>query len=182
MAANDNMVFIPGTGYLYAAPTSTAKPADLAAPTTPWVDLGHTSRDNGLGIGREGGDSEVLGSWRNPNLRERRDPISYYVTINLLQFDNDNLALFFGGGDISAAGVFGVPLNPTAQERALYVRIVDGANELGLYVPKVSIAPEDDMEVDVESFLEMPVRCTILGVDGSNLMEFLNDELGTPAP
>lgn len=182
MAANDSAVFIPGTGFMYIAPVSTVAPADPTAPTTPWVDLGHTSRDNGLGIGREGGDSEVLGSWQNPNLRERRDPISYYVTINLLQFDNANLALFFGGGDITAAGVFGVPLNPAAQEHALFVRIVDGANDLGLYIPKVSIAPEDDMEVDVESFLEMPVRATILGVTGSNLMEFLNDDLGTPAP
>lgn len=178
MAATDAAVWIPGTGYLYTAPAGTDAPADLDTPATPWVDLGHTSRENGLGIGREGGDSEVLGSWRNPNLRERRDPISYYVTINLLQFDNANLALYFGGGDISGAGIFGVPLNPTAQERALYIRIVDGARELGIYAPKASIAPEDDMEVDVESFLELPVRCTLLGVDGSNLLEFLNEDLG----
>jgi hypothetical protein len=182
MAANDNAVFIPGTGYMYVAPVSEPRPVDQTAPAGNWVDLGHTSRDNGLGIGREGGDSEVLGSWQNPNLRERRDPISYYVTINLLQFDNANLALFFGGGDTTEAGVFGVPLNPTAQEHALFVRIVDGANDIGLYVPKVSIAPEDDMEVDVESFLEMPVRATILGVTGSNLMEFLNDNLGLESP
>jgi hypothetical protein len=102
------------------------------------------------------------------------------VTINLLQFDNQNLRLFFGGGDITGDEIFGVPLNPAAQDHALYVRIVDGANALGLYAPKVSVAPEDDMEVDVESFLEMPVRATILGVEGSNLMEFLGAGLGTP--
>lgn len=178
MAANDAAVFIPGTGYLYVAPTSTAKPASLTAPATPWIDLGHTSRENGITIDKDGGDSETKGSWRNPVLRERREPITYFVTINLLQFDNTNLALFFGGGSITAADVFGVPINPNAQERALYVRIVDGANELGLYVPKVSVSAEDSMEVDVEEFLELPVRATCLGVEGSNLMEFLHPSLG----
>lgn len=178
MAATDSAVWIPGTGYAYVAPASTATPASQTAPAAPWVDLGHTSRENGLGIGREGGDSEVLGTWRNPTLRERRDPISYFITINLLQFDNANLALYFGGGDASVADKFGVPLNPAAQERAMFIRIVDGANSLGLYVPKVSIAPEDDMEVDVESFMELPVRATVLGVEGSNLMEFLHPDLG----
>jgi len=181
VAVADAAVIIPGTGYLYTAPTSTVRPADLDTPGSPWVDMGHTSRENGLGIGREGGDSEVLGSWRNPNLRERRDPISYYITINLLQFDNENLSLYFGGGNVAAADIFGVPLNPVAQERALYVRIVDGNNEYGIYAPKVSIAPEDDMEVDVEAFMELPIRCTLLGVDGSNLLEFLNPALGLTA-
>lgn len=182
MAANDSAVFIPGTGYAYVAPVSTPRPTDPAAPTTPWVDLGHTSRENGLTIGRDGGDSETKGSWRNPNLRERRDPVTFYVNINLLQFDNQNLRLFFGGGDITGDGVFGVPVNPAAQEHAFFVRIVDGANSLGLYVPKVSVAAEDDMEVDVEEFMELPVRATCLGVEGSNLMEFLHPDLGTPVP
>ena len=65
-------------------------------------------------------------------------------------------------------------------ENALFVRIVDGSNEVALYVPKVSVAAEDDIEMDVEGFVSLPVRFTVLGVSGENLMTFLADHLGTP--
>lgn len=178
MPLSDSDVILPGTGFLYIAPAETPQPASLTAPASPWDNLGHTSREDGLTITRDGGDSEVLGSWQNPSLRERRDPSTYAITAFLHQFDNNVLELYFGPGDVSEAGKFGVTSVTATTEKALYVRIVDGANEAGLYIPKVSIASEDDVEVDVESFLAFPVRCTVLQVTGSNLMDFLGDGLG----
>jgi hypothetical protein len=180
MALDDDAVVIPGQGHVYFAPSGTAKPASLTAPASPWAEIGHTSIDDGLTITHDGGDSTVLGTWQNPNLRERRDPVVFALTIHLLQISNETLALYFGGGDDTDAGVFGVNLVPVPQERALFIRIVDGANEAPLYVPKVSVASDDDVEVDVENFLAFPVRATILGVSGSNLMEFYGADLGTP--
>ena len=180
MALNDAAVYIPGTGRVYVAPPETAQPTDLIAPAVPWDELGHTSRDDGLTITRDGGDSEVLGTWQNPALRERRDPTTFAITMFLQQVDNTSLGMYFGGGDETAAGAFGVNVVGETQEQALYVRIIDGANEVGLYVPKVSIAAEDDIEVDVEGFLSLPIRCTVLGVTGESLMTFLADHLGTP--
>ena len=180
MALNDNAVYIPGTGRMYLAPAETEKPASLTAPAAPWEELGHTSREDGLTITRDGGDSEFLGTWQNPQLRERRDPTTFAITMYLQQVDNTTLGLYFGGGDSSVAGEFGVTGAVGTTETALYVRIIDGANEVGLYVPKVSVASEDDVEIDVEGFLSLPVRCTVLGVTGENLMTWLADHLGAP--
>lgn len=178
MALQDNQVFIPGQGRLYVAPVGTAVPVDLTDPAAPWEDLGHSSIEDGLTIGREGGDSEVLGTWQNPALRERREPTTWFVTMFLHQVSNQTLSFFFGGGDASVAGKFGVPLLPQAQERALFIRIIDGSNEAPLYIPRVSLLADDDVEVDVEQFLAFPIRATILGITGSNLMEFYGSDLG----
>lgn len=178
MALNDNAVIIPGTGYMYLAPAETAKPASLTAPAAPWVNLGHTSRDDGLTITRDGGDSNILGTWQNVALRDRRDPTTFAITAFLHQVDNTVLELYFGTGDVSVANEFGVIGAGTTVSKALYVRIVDGDNEVGLYVPKVAVGADDDVEVDAENFLAFPVRATVLQVTGSNLMTFMNDVLG----
>lgn len=182
MALNDSAVYIPGTGRVYTAPSGTAKPANLVAPASPWAELGHTSREDGLTVTRDGGDSEVIGTWQNPSLRERRDPTSFAIVMFLQQIDNSSLQMYFGGGDIETEGEFGVATVGETTELAVYIRIIDGANEIGLHVPKVSIAADDDIELDVEGFMSMPVRMTVLGISGSNLMTFLADHLGTETP
>jgi hypothetical protein len=181
VALIDSAVLIPGTGELWTAPGETPMPTSLTAPATPWENLGHTSREDGLTITREGGDSEVIGTWQNPTMRERREPTSFAITAFLHQVDNNVLEMYFGPGDTAEDGQFGVTSSVATIERALYVRIIDGNNEAGLYVPKVSISSEDDMEVDVEGFLAFPVRMTVLQVTGSNLMTWVGPELGTPA-
>lgn len=182
MALNDNAVYIPGTGRVYVAPAETARPTDLVTPAAPWDELGHTSREDGLTITRDGGDSEVIGTWQNASLRERRDPTSFAIVMFLQQIDNSALEMYFGGGDATVAGEFGIPNVQETTERALYVRIIDGTNEIGLYVPKVSIAADDDIELDVEGFMSMPVRMTVLGVTGENLMTWIADHLGDQTP
>ena len=175
MALIDDAVLIPGTGYLYLAPAESARPGSLTAPAAPWVNLGHTSRDDGLTITRDGGDSETLGTWQNTALRERRDPTTLAITMQLHQVDATVLSLYFGTGDITTPGEFGVVDASGTTTQAMFVRIVDGANSAYLYVPKVSIGADDDVEVDVENFLAFPVRATVLQVTGSNLMTWIGE-------
>jgi hypothetical protein len=181
VALIDSAVLIPGTGEIWVAPSGTAKPVDPSAPITPWENLGHTSRDDGLTITRDGGDSEVIGTWQNPTLRERRDPTNFAITAFLHQVTNQVMEMYFGPGDVDVEGEFGVTSAVATIEKAVFVRIIDGANEAGLYIPKVSVSSEDDVEVDVEGFLAFPVRMTVLQVSGSNLMTWIGPELGTPA-
>ena len=178
MALNDAAVIIPAAGHVYFAPVGTPKPASLTNPGSPWEEIGHTSRDDGLTITKDGGDVTVLGSWQNQNLRSRTDPIVYALTLHLLQVSNEVLKLYFGGGDTGQADTFGVGINPAPQERAMFIRIVDGGSEAPLYIPKVSVIADDDVSVDVENFLSFPVRATVLGVSGSNLMEWYGAGLG----
>ena len=178
MSLDDASVYIPGTGFIYLAPSGTAAPASLTSPASPWFNLGHTSRDDGLTITRDGGDTEVLGTWQNPSLRERKDPTTYAVTMVAHQVDNTVLGLYFGGGDATGTNLFGVNATTGTTEQAMYVRVVDGVNEFGIYMPKVSISSEDDMEVDPEGFLSFPLRATVLQQSGENLLEFFADNLG----
>lgn len=177
MALVDDAVLIPGTGYLYLAPAETVRPVSLTAPASPWENLGHTSRDDGLTITRDGGDSETLGSWQNSALRERRDPTTLAITAQLHQVDETVLSLYFGTGDTATPGEFGVIDASGTTTKALFVRIVDGTNEAYLYVPKVSIGADDDVEIDVENFLAFPVRATVLQVSGSNLMTWIGENI-----
>lgn len=179
MAQNDGSVIIPGQGFMYLAPVGTPRPVAPTDPASPWENLGHTSTEDNFTISRDGGDSEVLRTWQNPNLRERREPTNFIFQWTSLQVDNTVLGMYFGGGDTAEAGVFAVTSSTGAVEKAFYTRIVDGDNEVGLYVPKVSITSEDDAEADIEYFLGFPLRATVLQVSGSNLMEFLGDSLGT---
>ncbi len=179
MALNDTTVILPGTGFLYTAPNGTAAPANKTAPAAPWENIGHTSREDNLAITREGGDVTVLGTWQNTALRERRDPTTFALTFRAHQADNTTLQFYFGGADVDTADVFGVPAgSPGVIERAMFIRIIDGANELGIYVPKVSIGAEDDIELDVEGLMVFPLRATVLQVSGSNLLDIYNAALG----
>ena len=94
------------------------------------------------------------------------------------QVDNTVLGLYFGGGDATGTDAFAVTSATGTTEKAMYVRIVDGANQVGLYLPKVSITSDDDMEVDPEGFLSFPLRATVLQVSGQPLMEWLAGNLG----
>jgi hypothetical protein len=178
MALTDSSVYIPGTGFIYLAPASTAVPASLTSPAAPWVNLGHTSLDDGITITRDGGDSEVLGTWQNPSLRERKDPTTFALTMVAHQVDNTVLGLYFGGGDATGTGKFGVNATTGTTDKAMYVRIVDGANSLGLYLPKVSLSSEDDVSMDAQGFLSFPLRATVLQVTSQNLMEWIGTGLG----
>jgi len=180
MALDDGTVFVPGTGYVWVAPVGTPAPDvnDLDSIGAPWRDLGHTSIEDGLTITKDGGDSNVLGTWRNPALRDRRDPTVFALTIHLLQLVNDTLSMYFGGGDDTGEGFFDVNLIPQPVELAMLVRIVDGDSSATLYLPKTSISSDDDVEVDVENFLAFPVRATVLGITGNPLMRWYNPKLG----
>lgn len=182
MALTDAAVLIPGTGHIYLAPTGTPAPPDPnTVPSSPWLDVGHTSREDGLTISRDGGDSEVLGTWQNANLRDRREPTTWAVGFRLHQVDGEALRLFFGGGEI-IDGRYAAPANPIAQEHALYVVMVDGTNRVGIYFPKTSVLADDDVEVDVENFLALPVRATVLSMAGTNLMEWFADSITGGGP
>ncbi len=163
MALDDNAVMVPGKGYYYIAPPGTPVPTDIAAPAAPWVNVGHTSRDEPLTISREGGDRETLGSWQNEALRERIEPTTYQLAFRLLQYDELAHRLYYGGGSIGASGRFEVPKTPVPQEHALFVVIVDGANSWDRHFPKASVLGSDDEEHDVEQLSGMPVAATILG-------------------
>ena len=180
MALNDAALIIAGTGYVFTAPTGTAKPANLAAPAAPWVDQGHTSED-GLSIAFEMSRTKRR-TWRaRAGARVSVDEINFTLSWTALQVDNDSLANYFGGGDISAADTFGVVKTPVPLERALYIRLVDGASEVDLYAAKVAIGPGGEATASPEDFAGFPLEAEVLDhAAAAHLAQWLAPFLGTP--
>ncbi len=193
MALDDAAVIIPGRGYAFIHATpGTAPPADTPAEVlalnlesaslaTGWTNLGHTSRDNNVSLGRDGGDTDVKGSWQNSSLRKTTAPIVWTIGINALQISNEVLSLYFGGGDITDPDVFHLPDAPASQERGLYIVMVDGSTRLPLYFPKVDFGGGDAIEADPENFLEFALSATVLKSTGLPLGDIYKAGLGTPA-
>src|SRR5689334_8591887 len=127
MALSDSDVVLPGRGYLFlnataaSAPPATTTSAiaalnlESATLSTGWNNDGHTSRDNNVSLGRDGGDITTRGSWQNASLRADAAAVTWSVTVNALQISNEVMSLYFGGGDATGTDKFIVPDTPTSQ-------------------------------------------------------------------
>jgi hypothetical protein len=169
MALDDDAVVIAKEGHIYVAPTGTPDPVAPTAPASPWVEVGHSSADSPLSLQRSGGDTTTKGTWQKSALRSDVAPVTYSWVFGLLQQDELAFKLYFGGGAVDGSGDFVVPDTPAAQEMALFIRVIDGANEWPRYAPKVGIIGSDNMEDSTEDFTGMPVTATILTPDTEDL-------------
>lgn len=184
MAENNDAVLTAGAGWVFLAPANTASPTDVQVsplsggfdPTdlpVAWVPIGHTSRDDLPEFGSDGGDTEVRGSWQNASLRQVVTAVNTdFVTLNLLQFDNDTLSLYYGAANALDNGErrFRVQTSSTGTvEKALLIVIVDGDVSVGFYAPKASFKREDAISLATDDFGALPVRATFLqGYDGTD--------------
>ena len=163
MAVNNAAVIVPAEGRFYIADTSATKPTALTAPSAPWAEVGHTTFEDPLVIERDGGDSTVLRSWQASALRTSTEAIVYKLTFNLLEFDDLALNLYYGGGAVNATSdEFEAPKTPAPQSKSLFIRLIDGALTTTMYFPTVEIIGSDDIEVDPEELLFLPVTATVL--------------------
>lgn len=199
---NDDAVLTAGAGWAFLAPANTLSPTDLMInpvsggfdPTdlpVAWVPVGHTSREDLPEFGSDGGDSEVRGSWQNASLRQVVTETSVdYVTLNLLQFDNETLALYYGQANALTNGEqrFRVKSSVSGTvEKALLVVIVDGDVAVGFYAPKASFKREDAISLATDDFGALPVRATFLqGFSGTDtepnrlLFDWIGGEIEAP--
>lgn len=168
MALTDDAVLVPAVGHYWFAPTpGQARPADPLAPTTPWVDLGHTSLDSPFGITSDGGDKTVLGTWQNTSLRSTYAPRVESITFELKQWDETSLKLYYGSNaTIGTDGQVQVPASPTPTTGALYVIVQDGAEQVLFYWPSVEIFRADDISFDAENLAGLPVAATVMMTSG----------------
>jgi hypothetical protein len=184
MAENNDAVLTAGAGWVFLAPPNTASPTDVqVSPLSggfdpsdipvAWVPVGHTSRDDLPEFGSDGGDTEVRGSWQNASLRQVVTATNVdFVTLSLLQFDNDTLSYYYGAANAMVNGErrFRVKSSTTGTvEKALLVVIVDGDVSVGFYAPKASLKREDAISLATDNFGALPVRATFLqGYDGTD--------------
>lgn len=162
MALDAATTLVVGAGNYFTAPAGEAKPtgAALASPTTPWENLGHSSPEEILNIASEGGDVTTLRSLQNSALRTSRTPVTESFGLNLLQWTEQTLKLYYGSNaTVDAGGAVQVPTNPTPTNVAFLAVFTDGANQFDIYAPSVEISRGDDIDLsDTESLASIPLQ------------------------
>lgn len=184
MALTDAATILPGVGHLFHGVVGSPAPdfdtITPSAPTAPWSNMGHTSRENNAAITKEGGETSVIGSWQTASLRTSSTPITYGLTVSALQLDNTIAAWYFGGGDATQPGYFGIPKTSAPAEIALALLLIDGSRRAGLWLPRVSVIGGDGPEFNPEGLLEFQLVINILDHAGTpDLGRWYGEELGT---
>src|SRR5690625_2033399 len=172
MALNSNAVLKVGTGAFYTAPVGTEKPArdQLLTPGEDWEHMGHTSLDDILSSSSEGGERNVLPSLQAPDgVRTSVSARTDTFTINLLQFDEKSLKLYYGANAvIDSEGAVEIPSTPVATEASWLFVFRDGDRIGGLYAPRASFIRADDFAIsDTESLSRLALAVTPMEVDGT---------------
>lgn len=164
MAMSDSSVLKVGNGHFYTAEIGTERPVDLLDLGAAWEHMGHTSLEDILSSSIEGGDRTQLGSLQKRNLKTSIAGRTESFQINLLQFDDDSLKLYYGENTVLLPnGDVEVPETPVAAERAWLFLFFDGARVGGIYAPKASfIAAESFSISDTESLTSLPLTVTPL--------------------
>lgn len=190
MALNDDAVLTAAVGYIYVGAVGTAPPTpaaldglNLSNPSgwaaTGWDTTGHTSVNDLPEFGLDGGDTEVRGSWQKKKLREvtTSDPIDF-LTMFLQQWDEANLALYYGPNASDTPGVFGVAAAAgDPNEAAVLVVIVDGDFRIGFHAHKASVKRDDAIQLATDDFASLPIKATFLQHETELLFSWINEAL-----
>jgi hypothetical protein len=179
MARDKNVTFVPGKGEYWLALSGTAYPADPDDPgASGFVEIGHTSRESPMQVSRNGGEATTKGSWQDANMRSDVSPPTYAIAFNLLQYDTASQKLYYGANAAVVSGRVQVPKIPVPTEKALFIRIVDGARAQYRHYKRVSIVGADSEEFDIEQLASLPIAATILGDEADDYL----GEISVPAP
>lgn len=172
MSTNDNAVLKVSNARFYIAPVGTARPTTLEAmkaPAAPWKEMGNTSLDQIFSLTSQGGEVTNLGSIQNPNLRQSISPRTESFGINLLEWTEESLKLYYGANAVVLPdGAIEAPTNPVPTEAAFFVALYDGENVAGFYAAKSSIFRSEDIAIsDTNSLSQLPIRITALNNSGA---------------
>lgn len=163
--------------------TGSGSPAVVSTPTAAltWLNVGHTSREDLPEFGFEGGETETRGSWQNAAVKEVVTEVTVdYVTINLHQFDEDSLELYYSQANhLSAAvGEFWVTDAATATiEKAILIVIVDGDAKIAFYARKSSVRRSEAIGMEVDNFAVLPIRATFLKDGNWELYRWISQDI-----
>lgn len=168
MALDGSATLIPSVARYFHAPQGTPLPTvdaenPNAMPGTPWVEFGHTSIEEVLSWAVEGGEETTKGTLQSPRLRVTRSASNESITVNLQQWDEAGLKLFFGSNAQTVGEWFRVPKSATGTQAALLVVVQDGPTQFKIHVPVAEIFRGDAPQFgSPEDFASLPLKVTFL--------------------
>jgi hypothetical protein len=140
-------------------------PTGLAVPTTPWENIGYIEEAGPAPTGFQRTKTSLYAWNTNTPLRTSYAPSEPAIDFTLLQFTEDTLALYFGGGDTTTAtgvSTYVGPVTSSPQPWAMLIDWFDGTNAYRWQIPNTTIAASGDITLTREQFMQMPVSASIL--------------------
>lgn len=190
MAGNNSAeIRVAGSGKLYVAKVGTAAPtfgADATADWSSWTNLGFTTGD-GVTFSKKD-KLEAIDSWQSVS------PVHYIYSardlslkFSLLQFNEDTLPFFMGGGKVEADAApatgtytYEIAERAFADVRALGLEFTDvkaGGTTAVTYrfiIPRGQVTATDDIKLNRKAASQLGVTFTAMSNgDGKPLASFL---------
>ncbi len=166
---NPDEIVVGANGSIYSAPLGSEIPASIAAPLgDEWYELGYATEDGGTFT--DGKTLESIRAWQSfYDLRRVVSEKNTSVAFSLMQWNDRNFALAFGGGEITspAEGAFRyVPPAPgTIDDRMLAIEWSDGDKDYRLVLPKGMVADNVETQIVRTAAAVLPITFTVLGSD-----------------
>lgn len=179
MAIDTTEIRVGISGSVYVAPTGSTAPADATtALDAAFVDLGAINED---GISLSPSRSiEKIRAWQAAKAVRTvvtEDELS--VGFSLMQWNEDSIALAFGGGTFSVANVtetkYVPPAAGTVDERSFVFEWVDGAISNRLYVPRGMVSEIGEITVTKTGAVELALTVEVLGSTPDDFVYFTDD-------
>lgn len=179
MALDADEVVVAGGGAVYVAPVGTAGPTDiLTALNISFEHLGYTSED-GVSI-TPGMDVADVMAWQSfYPVRRNVTGRSLEVGFTLLQWNEDSIALAFGGGTTTTAtGVHTyTPPNPEDLDyRALVVEWEDGTKGYRLHIPKALVTDVGALSLNRSDAAGLELTFSVVGTDGAQPFSLVTND------
>jgi hypothetical protein len=162
-------------GDLYLAPLGTGAPADTilddqtALETAGWVHAGWLDEDGPSTDGFDGDNSKHYGWNRVQPIRSITRVTEPSLEVGLLQWNVENLQLYFPGSTYDAPSrTLSIPNagNPTEQE--LLIVVADGDRHIGMWVARTTARGSDAIEFPGDGLSSIPVTFDILAAEDAD--------------
>lgn len=152
MPLNAEEVLAKSIGDVYLAPHGETAPADTiiddqaALEAAGWEHIGWIAEEGPELVGFEGETTSLFG-WNRPTaIKTNTTAPSRQVTVPLLQFNVENLQLYFPGSTYNGGTrTLTIPESGTTTAQAFLMVVSDGTKYLGLFIPKVTGRPGGPM-------------------------------------
>lgn len=183
MAWNDSSeIIVAGTGQVYTGAVGATAPttavSSLSAAT--WTGLGFHTED-GVSV-NSAPDILEIRAWQSKYpVRTQRQTEDLRITFSLMQWNETNVPLAFGGGSVVSDGGSGYVYNPpTAADsmdyRALIVDVQDGSRHGRFYIPRGAAVEGVEAQFASSSEAPLPVTFQAQPLDESTPWKFFTDD------
>jgi hypothetical protein len=180
MALDSSQLTVAGNGNVYVAPVGTTAPADVSAAWgAGWIELGYTTED-GVTF-TDSKEIASIGAWQSTYPIDRRiNTRDNTLSFSLMQWNDDNVKLSFGGGAVTtvSAGLFkyAPPAPEFVDYRAMGVEIRDGSVTTRFIVPKGLVTENVESNMTRSGAAVLPITFSVTSTGSGDPWSFITND------